>query len=136
MDFEDALTTELVSISGLTDKVFPLVAKGKKKTGNPTPIVVPYLIYKSSEGLEEKSLTGYDLDIKRVDCEINIIHKSYDDMKILTRLVLAKVLSFQSRVIGTGGPYIQNVIYENPVELYEEKPDLNRCVINFEFHFE
>ncbi len=134
MDFEDALTAELVQISGLSDKVFPLVAKAKKRTPNPNPINIPYVAYKSSEGLREKTFDGYQ-PFKRVECELNIIHKSYSEMKNITRLVLAKVLNFQSRVIGTGGPYIQNVVYQSSIELYEEKPDLYRCVIDFEFHF-
>jgi hypothetical protein len=56
-------------------------------------------------------------------------------MKSLTKLVMAKILTFQSRVIGTGGPFIQNVTYQEPVELYDDEPKLYRCVIQYEFYF-
>lgn len=132
MYFEEALRAELNAIDDLTDKVFPLNATEGTKA--------PYLIYVSSEGVQDKSLQGY-LSNKEVDCEINILHESYAGMKDLTKSVLSKILTFQGRSIGgigtlqKGGIFIQNVTYEKPVEIYEQEVDLYRSVTEFKFRF-
>jgi hypothetical protein len=130
MTFEEALRSEVSSVSGLASKVFPLLARSQ----NQSLLAAPYVAYVSTEGLQEKSLEGYDAS-RRVSCEIHVVQTSYTSMKSLTKLVMAKILTFQSRVIGTGGPYIQNVTYQEPVELYDDEPKLYRCVIQYEFYF-
>lgn len=120
MDFEEALTAELEQIEGLMDKVFPLNAEEGTEA--------PYLIYVGSEGLEDKTLDGYS-DSKEIDCELNIMQYSYSGLKYLTKQVLSKVKSFQSRKIGDDGPFIQNISYNDSVEIYEKEVDLYRCVI-------
>lgn len=126
MTFEEALRAELSSISGLSNKVFPLHAK--------EGITTPYIIYVSSEGIPDKTFEGY-LDSKEVECEINIIHNSYSSMKSLTKSVLDKIRSFQGRYIGGYGPLIQNVSYEKPVELYENEVSLYRCLIDIKVRY-
>jgi hypothetical protein len=42
----------------------------------------------------------------------------------------------EQRVIGTDGPYIQELTYEQPIELYEQNPNLYRCLIDFEVYFD
>lgn len=126
MNFDEALRDELGSISELINRVFPLKAKEGMKA--------PYIVYVSSEGIQDKSFQGY-LDSKTVDCEINILHDSYGNMKSLTKEVLAKIISFQDRSIGENGPFIQNVTYERPVELYEKEISLYRCVIDIKVRF-
>lgn len=123
MNFEAALSAELESVSGLSRKVYGLTG-----IESATAPAAPYLIFVSSEGLQEKAFEGY-LALKEVDFELNILHSTYSNMKALTALVLAKVISFQSRAIGTNGPYIQNVTYEKPVELYESLVKMHRCNI-------
>lgn len=124
-DFEQALTQELKSVSVLGGRVYPLFApEAVKKNG------VPYLIYGSSEGLRDKSLDGY-LKSKEVRAELNVIADRYADMKAITKQVIALLLSFEGRQIGAGGPYIEAVEYQMPVEIYESQPDLHRCVIEF-----
>jgi len=110
LTFEEALVAELESVSGLSGKVFPLnAAEGTKP---------PYLIYISSDGLPDKTLTGYT-ESKTIPLEINIICRTYTDLKSLTPAVLAKIRSFQRRTIGMDGPYVQDVAYDEPVELLE-----------------
>jgi len=120
MNFEQALTAELEQIEGLMDKVFPLNAEEGTKA--------PYLIYFGSEGLEDKTLDGY-LESKEVECELNIMQYSFLELKYLSKQVLDKVKSFQSRVIGEDGPFIQSISYQKPVVLYEKEVNLYRCVI-------
>jgi hypothetical protein len=120
MDFEEALRAELSSIIEINNKVFPLNA--------PEGTLAPYIVYVSSEGLQEKTLDGY-LDSKEIECEINILHSGYGSMKALTKEVLSKILSFQGRVIGLEGPYIHDLTYEKPAEIYENEVSLYRSVL-------
>ena len=120
MTFEEALREELSSISGITNKIYPLTAKKGTKA--------PYLIYVSSEGIQDKVFQGY-LDSKEIACEVNIVHSTYENMKSLSKLVIEKIVSFQGRTIGTNGPTIKNVTYQKPVELFEREIQCYRCVI-------
>jgi hypothetical protein len=126
LNFEEALTAELTMIEGLATKVFPLNAK--------EGTVPPYIVYLSTEGIQDKSFDGY-LITKEVECEINILHSTYREMKDLTKLVMAKVISFQGKSIGNGGPKIQNLSYEKPVELYEKEIKQYRSVIELKLKF-
>jgi hypothetical protein len=126
VSFETALRDELFTIPELAGKVHPLNA--------PEGTKAPYLVYLSSEGLQDKTLQGY-LATKEVSCELNILHSSYANLKALTANVLTVLRSFQSRTIGTNGPYIQDITYEEPVELYEELIKQYRCNINIQVYF-
>lgn len=129
LDFEAALAAELKTITALGGRVYPLDSPEATKHNG-----VPYLIYASSEGLRDKSLGGY-LKSKEVRGELNIITKRYGDMKAITRQVVALLIGFEGRQIGTGGPFIDELTYQMPVELYESQPDLRRCVIEFQVYF-
>lgn len=126
MNFEEALRVELTSIPLLQNKIFPLSA--------PEGTKAPYLVYVSSEGVNDKSLNGY-LDSKEVDCEINIICSRYSDLKTLTRETISKIISFQGRSIGNDGPVIQNVTYHKPVEDHERETNQHICVFDITVRF-
>ncbi|KQL54511.1 hypothetical protein AN964_14065 [Heyndrickxia shackletonii] len=126
MDFEEALRAELVTIDGLSNKVFPLNATEGTKP--------PYIIYVSSEGIQDKTLDGYQSN-KEAPCEINIVHNSYENLKSMTKQVLDKIVSFEGRVIGKDGPFIQELSYDKPIELYENEISAYRSVINFTVNF-
>jgi hypothetical protein len=129
MNFEEALKGELISVSldlkevtdkGVIEKVFPLNAPEGTKP--------PFIVYVSSEGLQDMTLDGYS-ENKEIECEINILHSGYGNMKALTKEVLAKILSFQGRAIGLDGPFIHDLTYEKPVEIYENEVALFRSVL-------
>lgn len=122
MNFEEALRVEL---STICNKVFPLNAPEGTKS--------PFIVYVSSEGIQDKSLDGY-LNSKEVECGINILHSNYPGMKDITRNVIEKLKTFQSRVIGEG-PFIQNVTYENVDEFFDHEIALYRCVLNIKVKF-
>jgi hypothetical protein len=64
------------------------------------------------------------------------MESTYAKMKALGGLVKAKIKSFQSRSIGTTGPYIQNVtIADLSPEMYEPNVDLYRKSITFTVFF-
>jgi len=132
MLFEDAMIEELNRIPEITGKVFPLEAPRLGSDQN--PVRAPYVIFVSSEGRRTSSLDGFHAS-KVADLELNIVGATYPEMKSITRQVIDVVLGFQQRVIGTDGPYIQEVIYEAPNELYESAAKLHRSVLNIEFYF-
>ncbi|WP_080833208.1 tail completion protein gp17 [Cohnella massiliensis] len=125
MSFEPALVQELKTITALENRIYPLTAPEATASSG-----VPYLIYASSEGLRDKTLGGH-LESKEVRAELNIIAKKYSDMKAITKQAVALLVGFEGRAIGTDGPFIQEIIYQSPVEIYENQPDLYRCVVEF-----
>jgi len=133
MDFEAALTAELMTIPQLINKVFPLVAP--EKDVNKEPLKAPYVVYSSSDGSRVKSLDGYQ-GLKKVDVELFVIASTYTNLKPLESAVIDKLISFELRSIGEDGPFIQEVTYEEPIEKYEPLPKLWRKIINFSVYFE
>lgn len=120
MTFEEALTAEMESIPDLTGRVYPLRA--------PESYSPPFLVYVSNEGLPDQTLDGFLLT-KEINFEVNVIHSTYSNLKPLTDSVLSTLQSFLLRNIGTGGPFIQEIDYEEPVNLYEPEIELYRCFI-------
>lgn len=118
MNFEEALVEELSSIEGLNDKVFPLNA-----TEGTNP---PFIIYVSSEGEQDQTLTGYT-DTKALTCEIHLIAETYSELKSLIKLVIAKLQTFFARAIGTNGPVIKSFAMDEPLEAHEEEVGYSRC---------
>jgi acetylglutamate synthase len=114
VDFEEALAYELSSINGLEEKVFPMSAKEGIKP--------PFVIYVSSEGIQDKTLDGF-LNSKEIECEIHVIHNAYREMKGLTKEVLSKLQTFFGRSIGIDGPFVKSFDYDKPVEVHEKELD-------------
>lgn len=125
MSFETAMRTELITVIGLSNKVFPLNA--------PEGTSLPYLVYVSDGGVEAKSHDGY-LDFTDLRCELNIVHSSYANMKSIVGLVIDKLKTFQGATIGSE-VFIQDITYEAPVELYEAEIEAYRTVLNIEVKF-
>jgi hypothetical protein len=123
VDFEQALTAELKEISGLNAVSPQMVKQGTK---------APYLFYLSSEGVFDKSLDGY-LNSKEVECELNVVCNTYEELKPFSRQVINKLISFVGRTIGGSNIFIQDVTYEKPVELYEKEIKQYRCLIDIKF---
>lgn len=129
--FEAALTEELKSIAVLEGRVYPLDAP-EANSGQG----VPYLIYVSSEGVRDRTLDGY-LKSKRVLIEINVIGTRYADLKSISPQAMNLLIGMEQRQIGTDGPHINEVVMNrDPVELYENEPDLYRSVIEAVLYFE
>lgn len=129
MDFEPALVQELNTITALGGRIYPLFAPEATKHNG-----VPYLVYASSEGVRDKTLGGY-LKSKEVRGELNIITERYSDLKAITKQVVALLVGFEGRRIGADGPYIEEIAYQMPVEMYESQPQLHRCVVEFSAYF-
>ncbi|WP_025852846.1 hypothetical protein [Paenibacillus ehimensis] len=127
--FEEALTAEMKSIAALEGRVYPAFAP-EATAGQG----VPYLVYLSSPGLRTKTQDGY-LTGRVVRGELNVVAARYVSLKTVSAAVLDRFISFERRRIGTDGPLIQEVTYEQPLEMYEDKPGLYRCLIEFEVYY-
>lgn len=127
MTFEAALRSELVTISGLSNKVFPIRA--------PEGTEAPYLIYTTTLGDYDKSLEGWHKS-KGVTVELNVIHDRAAAVRALSREVQALVMGFEGRQLASTGPLVDEIIFEGEgVELYEAQVDLYRKVISFKTCF-
>lgn len=128
--FEQALAQELETIPTLGGKVYPLNApeKAYDKTK-------PYAIYVSSEGLRTKEIGAGYVAGKSVRAEVNVIAKRYEEVKPIAATVVDLLVSMERRQIGTDGPFIQEMTYRAPVEIYEPAPALYRSVIEFNVYF-
>ena len=78
MNFEQALTYELKTITGLTGKVYP-----QKAPENATP---PFVVYFSSDGEPIMALRG-PTNMTELSCEIHVSAETYEQMKSLTKNV-------------------------------------------------
>jgi hypothetical protein len=115
MSLEAAMREELTAISGLTNKIFPVSA--------PENTATPYLVYLSSEGVNDRTLSGF-LSSKTVSVELNILSDTYESLKTITSGVIQRLQSFAGRTIGTAGPYVQEIVIDAPIEAFEDKTKL------------
>lgn len=124
MEFEKALRSQLITITGLSNKVFPVNA--------PEGTPAPYVTYESMDHAEDKTFTGY-LTTGSLDCTIDVLGKTYAEMKSVSKLVKDKIKSFQGRDIGI---VIQNVTFDTTLpEFYEPNVDMYRKTIGFTVYF-
>jgi hypothetical protein len=122
LDFEVALRNELSVIEGLTGKVYPLNAiEGTK---------APFIVYESSDGIQEKTLTGFS-PYKDIDINLYIVANSYADMKAYSKSVISILQSFIGRNIGgSSDVYIRDVEYSKVDETYINDLFLYQTIID------
>ncbi len=127
MTFEAALRTELMTITSLNNKVFPMRA--------PEGTEAPYLIYTTTLGDYDKSLEGWHKS-KGVTVELNVIHDRASAVRALGREVQVLVMGLEGKQLASTGPLIDEIVFEGEgVELYEAQVDLYRKVISFKTYF-
>lgn len=131
MDFEEALIAELDTITELSGKVFPLVARKRDAAGQ--TVAAPYATFISSDGKLDKTINGF-LNSKSVEVEFNVIATSYAEMSGLSARVMPLLISFEQRVIGDAGPFIEELTYDEPDKIYEQQTGLFRWNIIFKVY--
>ncbi|TYP67695.1 uncharacterized protein DUF3168 [Paenibacillus methanolicus] len=119
------MVEEFASLPDVGDKLFPLAA--------PKETVAPYVVYGASPGLPVSTLTGYGSS-KSLTVDMNVVASNYGEMKQHSDAALALLISFQGREIGEEGLFIQQLILEEPDEIYEDETRLHKCVISFTVH--
>lgn len=127
MTIEEALVEELNTIEELRDKIFPLVADEGTS--------FPYLVF-NSEGIKRYKTLGGFLPNGDINLEINIVCDSYSNIKKLSSVVDNKAISFLGRFIGSSGPFIQNLEYEEmQPETYEDRVKGYVRIVNLKLYF-
>lgn len=124
VDFEQGLNKELQQVNGLAKKVFPLSAPDGTKAS--------YVTYSKSRTDIVKHLDG-NTSTRSAVYDIDIISDTYATLQTLFGGVKTKLNSFSGRVIGTNSVYVQDVTFENIVELYE--PQIKWYRMNLEVRF-
>lgn len=125
MDIEQGLRSELITISGLENKVYPLTAP---EDTNP-----PYAVYTLTGTERVKTLNGYDGALWST-FQIDVIHSTYSGLKTLMDSILAKLKGL-TRNIGGTGPYIQNTDILTEFETYEHESNLYHGIIECRFFY-
>lgn len=125
MDIEQELRAELANISGLADRVYPLVA--------PEGTVPPYATYHLIKADRIKTLNGYG-GSKYATYQIDIADDAYSGSKALRESVLARFENFTGS-IGGGGPYIESTKILAEFEKYEQESSLYHGMIECQFFY-
>jgi hypothetical protein len=126
MDFEQSLRAELVTVTNLSSKVFPLFA--------PEGTSPPFVAYQKTRTNYTKTMDGTQ-SLRDGYYQFDLLATNYAALQTLYTNVVEKLLSFRGRTIGTNGVYVQNVTIENAVELYEPLPDWHRMHLEIKFYF-
>jgi len=122
MSLESAIVEELQTISGLSNKIFPVTA--------PENTVAPYLVYFSNPGENDRSLMGF-LSSKEVDIELHVLATDYSTLKTITSGVVQSLQSFAGRKIGIRDQwYVGEVDPEHPTEVWDSMLNLYRGLIS------
>ncbi|MHC1696453.1 MAG: DUF3168 domain-containing protein [Eubacteriales bacterium] len=125
MAIEDVLKETLETVAGLSGQVYPLNA--------PEDNPAPYLTYLQSSGEEYDALDDWT-GLYKGSYELNVLHRSYKEMKQLAALVIAKLKTLQGTTISE--ILVQSVsIDENSPELYETQIKLYRKIINITIQY-
>lgn len=111
MNIEKALKIELNSVSGLSNKVFPLKA--------PQELSGHYCIYDMTNTNRMMTIQSFD-GLVEAEFAIAVYHTTYSAAKELMDIVITKVKSFLFRELATTGPYCQNVKILNEIETYDD----------------
>lgn len=125
MFIEECLKTELVTITELNNKVFPLDAY--------EGISYPYLTYQASGGENLRTLEGNYNNTYNSRLDIDLYCDTYPNLKSLTNTVMAKLKGMWNKTIGT--IYIQAIRVNEPIELYEHEIDCYRSSIEIEIFY-
>lgn len=126
MDFEQSLRAELIEVTNLANKVFPLFAPEGTKP--------PFVAYQKIRTNYTKTMDGTQT-LRDGYYQLDLLALNYAELQTLYADVLAKVLSFEARTIGTNGVYVQSVTVDNVVEMYEPLPDWHRIHMEIKFYF-
>lgn len=126
LDIEQALTTELAAVTGLTAKVFPLDAPQNETT--------PYVIYEASGREETPRLDGFD-DLISTAFTIDVYHSTYANLKTLMKLVRAKLKSLNGATMATTGPYCQQIEFEDESEAFESMESVYGITMQITIHY-
>jgi len=118
---EKKLVEKMQEVTGLSGKVFPLMAKQGEQT--------PFIIYDRTSTNRDMTLTGLS-GLFEVSYSIEIYDKTYSAMKSVSNNVLEKIKSFQGQ---TWGSYkIQSCVIDEQFEDVFDDDDVKWYVTTIE----
>lgn len=120
------LKDELMTVPGLSNNVFPLFA--------PKDHRAPYLVFQK-ENLSFKKTLGGTSSKAEATFNMAVLHKGYPELLELSEAVVNKLLSFQSRTIGTNGPFIENITVSLIGDNYDPDVDMVRSNIHIKVNY-
>ena len=121
LDIEESMVIELQSISGLSSKIFPIMAQRDTS--------IPYLTYNLNENERTRTILTHDglIDARY---QFDIFHNSYSSLKALSDLVIAKLKTFALKKLASTGVYCQKCDILDEVRTYDEETLLYQCTID------
>ena len=126
MNFEKAMVIELNTVTSLSGKCFPLIA--------PKGSLAPFLVYRKTSIDHVKTLNGFSGKSKST-YEIFLLAQSYDDLQDMTDALTDKLKSFLGRVIGTGGPAIEDIGIKHNGDGYAIEAELYRADLTIDIKY-
>jgi len=126
-ELEEGLKTELTSVTGLSGKMFPVLASQGTKA--------PYLVYEQNDAERTKILSGFDGLIEG-SYQLELYHSTYPELKALKKLVIAELKTIEQTSIGATGPYIQQIEITDQSEIFEVSTGLYVCSIAVNFIYD
>lgn len=123
---EQALVFELSKITELNNKIYPTnVPEGEKP---------PYLVYIMSYYDQLRALDEI-LDNTDKSYMLNILCKSYTQMKEITEKVKVMLLGFIGENIGETPILVENVTINNIADTYENELKLYRGILDIKISY-
>ena len=124
MTFEEVLRSELITITNINNKVYPLVAPKSKEP--------PFIVYKKGFTSFSKTFDGIELKYDS-NYTIVIISKTYASLQELESEVIDKLTGFIERNIS--GILIRNVTVNISGNDYVEELDFYRSDIELQVKY-
>jgi hypothetical protein len=119
---EKKLVEKLQEVTGLSNRVFPLIAKQGQE--------VPFVVYDRTATNRDKTLTGFD-GLVEVSFQLDIHEKTYSNLKTVSQNVITKLKSFEGQTWGTYK--IQSCEIDNEIEDYFDDDDVKWYVSFIDF---
>jgi hypothetical protein len=119
---EKKLVEKLQEVTGLSNRVFPLIAKQGQE--------VPFVVYDRTNTNRDKTLTGFD-GLVEVSFQLDVHEKTYSNLKTVSQNVITKIKSFEGQTWGTYK--IQSCEIDNEIEDYFDDDDVKWYVSFIDF---
>jgi hypothetical protein len=126
MTIEQAIHTELSTITGLTGKVWAISAL------QDTP--APYCTYQINNTSRSRSLTEH-VGLVEAQWQIDIFETTYTKLMALKRLVIDELKTWETTNLAITGPYIQECTITDEVESHDEDTLLYQGTIDITIYF-
>jgi hypothetical protein len=126
MAIETAIVTELSAVTGLSGKVFPIVAQQNT--------VVPYVTYKLVDSERKRILTSPS-GLVEAPYQIDVFHSSYSALKLLTDAIIAELKTWEQTNLGITGEYVQAIEISEGIETFDDETNLYQGTIDIHLSY-